>query len=131
MIHKKTPAPESFFNQVTSMQACNFLKMRPWYRWFLVNFAKSLRTSFFSRYTDADWFLTSHENNMPKISHHNTLYILRCAHVIFWTKLLENFLLARYLENFLLARYLENFLLARYLIAVAAAFSFRPAIFTR
>ena len=45
--YRKRPALESLFNNVASVQACYFIKEWLEHRYFLVNFAKFLRTSIF------------------------------------------------------------------------------------
>ena len=45
-IHRKTPVPESLFNEVAGLRSATLLKKRLWHRCFPVNFAKFLRTPF-------------------------------------------------------------------------------------
>ena len=47
-IHKKTPLPESLFNKVSGLRPATVLKKRLWHRCFPVNFAKFLKTPFFT-----------------------------------------------------------------------------------
>ena len=45
-IHRKTPVPESLFNNVTDLKRATLLNKRPWHKCFPVNFEKHLRTTF-------------------------------------------------------------------------------------
>ena len=45
-INRKTPVSESLLNKVTDFQSCNFIKKGLQHRYFPVNIAKFLRTSF-------------------------------------------------------------------------------------
>ena len=38
--------PESFFNRIAGLEACDFIKKRLWQRCFPINFAKFLRKPF-------------------------------------------------------------------------------------
>ena len=53
-IHRKTPVPESLF--IIKLQPATLLKKKLWHRRFPVNFAKFLRTPFF---TDHFWATAS------------------------------------------------------------------------
>ena len=55
-IHRKTPVRESLFYQSCKPQLAILIKKRLWHRCFPVNFAKSLRTSFFYRTLLSDCF---------------------------------------------------------------------------
>ena len=45
-IHRKSPVPESLFNEVADHRTETWLKKRLWHRYFPVNFAKFLRKPF-------------------------------------------------------------------------------------
>ena len=51
----KTPLLESVFNKVASLQADCFIKKRLQHRYFLVDFAKFLKTPFFTKHLQ--WLL--------------------------------------------------------------------------
>ena len=53
-IHRKTPVPESFCYNVAGLRPATLIKKRLWHRCFPMNFAKFLRTSFF---TEHFWWL--------------------------------------------------------------------------
>ena len=53
-IHRKTPVPESLFNKVVGLKPATLLKKSLWHRCFSVNFAKFLRTPFFTEHL---WWL--------------------------------------------------------------------------
>ena len=64
-IHRKTPVPESLFNKVEIFKSSLFLlKKRLWHRCFPVNFAKFLRTPFF---TEQLWWLLLEAEIIPNM----------------------------------------------------------------
>ena len=52
---KKTPVLEYLFNKVADLKVCNFIKQRLLHRYFPAEFAKSLRTPFFTEHPQ--WLL--------------------------------------------------------------------------
>ena len=46
--HRKKPVLEFLLNKVAGLKVCNFIKIRPQYRCFPMNFPKFLRISFFT-----------------------------------------------------------------------------------
>ena len=77
----KITVPEAFFNKAESLQPATLLKRRLWYKCFLLNFAKFLRTPFFTKHLR--WLLLS-------------LYTVVCLgatwHIAFQPQFLPNFL---------------------------------------
>ena len=48
--HRKTPVPETLFNKFAGLRPATLLKKSLWHRCFPVNFAKFLRTPFFTEH---------------------------------------------------------------------------------
>ena len=61
-IQRKTPVLESFFNNVSGPQVCNFINKKLQHRCFPVNIAKFLRTTFFIEHL---WWLLLYFGELP------------------------------------------------------------------
>ena len=101
-IHRETPVLEFLFNKVVDVQACNFIKNRLQHRYFPVNIAQFLRTTFLKNtwvrllLIMAIWLCFSRKSAKLAILSKSKNNILRSIQV-FSGDLLLSFLLSLYL----------------------------------